>query len=46
MSLKTVPFDRSINVSWLEVTRGHSDWYHSKAWVRFPSNYAHIFNRL
>jgi len=21
--------------SWLEVTRGHSDWYHSEAWVRF-----------
>jgi len=20
----------------LEVTQGHSDWYHSKAWVRFP----------
>ena len=20
----------------LEVTQGHSQWYHSKAWVRFP----------
>jgi len=19
-----------------EVTQGHSNWYHSKAWVRFP----------
>ena len=22
--------------SWLEVTQGHSNWCHSKAWVRFP----------
>jgi len=22
--------------SGLEVTQGHSNWYHSKAWVRFP----------
>jgi len=22
--------------SGLEVTQGHSKWYHSKAWVRFP----------
>jgi len=22
--------------SGLEVTEGHSNWYHSKAWVRFP----------
>jgi len=21
---------------WLKVTQGHSKWYHSKAWVRFP----------
>jgi len=21
----------------LEVTQVHSNWYHSKAWVRFPS---------
>ena len=20
----------------LEVTEGHSEWYHSKGWVRFP----------
>jgi len=20
----------------LKVTQGHSNWYHSKAWVRFP----------
>jgi len=20
----------------LEVTQGHSNWYHLKAWVRFP----------
>ena len=23
--------------SGFEVTQGHSNWYHSKAWVRFPS---------
>jgi len=23
--------------SGLEVTQGHSNWYHSKAWVQFPS---------
>jgi len=22
--------------SGLEVTGGHSNWYHSKAWIRFP----------
>jgi len=22
--------------SGLEVTEGHSNWYHSKAWVQFP----------
>jgi len=22
--------------SGLEVTQDHSNWYHSKAWVRFP----------
>jgi len=22
--------------SGLEVAQGHSNWYHSKAWVRFP----------
>jgi len=22
--------------SWFEVTQDHSNWYHSKAWVRFP----------
>jgi len=22
--------------SWLDVTQGHSNWYHSNAWVRFP----------
>ena len=22
--------------SWLDVTQDHSNWYHSKAWVRFP----------
>jgi len=35
----------------LEVTQDYSNWYHSKAWVRFPirlpfhSNYGRIFNR-
>jgi len=24
--------------SGLEVTKGHSKWYHSKAWMRFPIN--------
>jgi len=22
--------------SGLEITQGHSNWYHRKAWVRFP----------
>jgi len=36
--------------SGLEVTQGHSNWYHSKAWVRFPirlpSNYGSILHHL
>jgi len=31
--------------SGLEVTQGYSNWYHSKAWVRFPirlSNYGSV----
>ena len=47
-SLKMAPFDRSyrpttfywsaiVNNHDLEkVTEDHSNWYHSKAWVRFP----------
>jgi len=35
---------------WVEVTECHSNWYHSKAWVRFPirlpCKYGRIFNRL
>jgi len=38
-----VPFLRysllNNDVTWktgLEVTQGHSKWYHSKAWVQFP----------
>jgi len=26
--------------SGLEVTQDHSNWYHSKAWVRFPIHLA------
>jgi len=26
--------------SGLEVTQGHSNWHHSKAWVRFPIRFA------
>jgi len=29
-------FTLMILKSGLEVTQGHSKWYHSKAWVRFP----------
>jgi len=37
--------------SGLEITQGHSNFYHSKVWVRFPifafhSNYGRILNRL
>jgi len=40
--------------SGLEVNQGHSEWYHSKAWVRFPihlsksfhSNYGSILHQL
>ena len=37
--------------SGLEVTQGHSNWYHSKAWVRFPisafhSNYGSILHQF
>jgi len=32
----------------LYIAEGHSNWYHSKAWVRlfFDFHYGHIFNRL
>ena len=36
--------------SGLEVTQGHSNWYHSKVWVRFPirlpSNYGSILHQF
>jgi len=36
--------------SGLQVTQGHSDWYHLKAWCGFSfafhSNYGRIFNHL
>ena len=36
--------------SGLEVTQGHSNWYHSKVWVRFPiafhSNYGSILHHF
>ena len=36
--------------SGLKVTQGYSDWYHSKAWMRFPialhSNYGYILHHF
>jgi len=48
-------FDLTLNnivtfKSGLEVTQGHWNWYHSKAWCgflfAFHSNHGRIFNRL
>jgi len=39
-SLKMAPFDRSYTTFYFyfpwKSHEGHSNWYHSKAWVRFP----------